>query len=111
MTADLAACSIEYSGLPTTGVFGRVDLTRPSIRSYPGRSRSAASFSAIPPAVGAYDLPLSLSTITTGLRFAAAMLLRASHAMPPVSAPSPITATTVRRRSPRSANAFASPSA
>ncbi len=52
-TAVLAACSAEYSGRPTTGAFGSVDLTCPSSRSYPGRSRIAAIRCAIPPAVGA----------------------------------------------------------
>jgi hypothetical protein len=41
----------------------------------------------------------------------AAMLLRASHAMPPVNAPSPITATVCRSVSPRSRRALAIPSA
>jgi hypothetical protein len=59
--------------------------------------------------VGAYERPLSLTTITNGF-FAPAMLLSASQHMPPVSAPSPTTATTWRR-SPRSANALAIPSA
>jgi hypothetical protein len=39
--------------------------------------------------------------MTSRLFFAAAMLLSASQAMPPVSAPSPTTATTVRSCSPR----------
>ena len=66
---------------------------------------------AIPPAVGAYDRPLSFSTITSGRPGAAAMLFSASQAIPPVSAPSPMTATTVRSVSLRSANALARPSA
>ena len=52
--------------------------------------------------VGAYERPLSLTTMTTGRSCAAAMLFSASHAMPPVRAPSPITATT-GRWSPRTA--------
>ena len=45
---------------------------------------------------------MSLNTMTSGRSCAAAMLFSASHAMPPVSAPSPITATTLRRSaSPR----------
>ena len=40
-----------------------------------------------------------------------AMLLSASQAIPPVSAPSPTTATTVRSVSPRSRKPRASPSA
>lgn len=59
--------------------------------------------------VGAYDRPLSLTTITRGLP-EVAMLFSASQHMPPVSAPSPTTATT-ERASPRSAYALASPSA
>ena len=39
---------------------------------------------------------MSLTTMTTGRSCAAAMLFSASQAMPPVSAPSPITATTGR---------------
>ena len=111
MTADFAACSAEYSGRPTTGAFGSVCLTRPSIRSYPGRSRIAAIRCAIPPVVGAYERPLSFSTITSGRSLAPAMLFSASQAIPPVSAPSPMTATTVRSRSLRRANALAIPSA
>ena len=41
----------------------------------------------------------------------AAMLLRASHAIPPVSAPSPMTATVCRSRSPCTRRALAIPSA
>ena len=61
--------------------------------------------------VGEYERPLSLTTMTMGRSLAAAMLLRASHAMPPVIAPSPITVTTVRSDSPRNENALANPSA
>ncbi len=53
---------------------------------------------------------MSLTTMTTLRSRPAAMLLSASHAMPPVSAPSPITATTWRC-CPVSAYARASPSA
>ena len=61
--------------------------------------------------VGAYDRALSLTTMTRG-RLDAAMVFSASHAIPPVSAPSPTTATTARRSSsPVSARAFARPSA
>ena len=59
--------------------------------------------------VGAYERPLSLTTTTTG-RLAAALVLSASHAMPPVSDPSPTIATTLRF-SPRNWYAFARPSA
>ena len=44
--------------------------------------------------VGAYERSLSLTTMTRGRSLAAAMLFSASQAMPPVSAPSPMTATT-----------------
>ncbi len=60
--------------------------------------------------VGAYDRSLSLTTMTTG-RSPVAMLFSASHAIPPVSAPSPTTATTQRFRSPRSWKPLAMPSA
>ena len=53
---------------------------------------------------------MSLTTMTSLLCLAIAMLLSASQAIPPVSAPSPITATTCRS-SPRIAYALASPSA
>ncbi len=59
--------------------------------------------------VGEYERPLSLTTTTT-CRLEDAMLFRASQHMPPVSAPSPTTATT-GRRSPRTSKALASPSA
>ena len=49
--------------------------------------------------------------MTSLLSLATAMLFSASQAMPPVSAPSPMTATTVRSVSPRSRYALASPSA
>ena len=61
--------------------------------------------------MGAYERALSLTTMTSG-RLDAAMVLSASQAIPPVSAPSPMTATTARRSSsPVSARALASPSA
>ena len=66
-------------------------------------------WSANPPMVGAYDRPLSLTTMTSWF-FAEAMLLSASQHIPPVSAPSPTTATTCRS-SPRSAKALDRPSA
>ena len=53
---------------------------------------------------------MSLTTITTLRSWPAAMLFSASQAIPPVSAPSPITATTWRC-CPVSAYARASPSA
>ncbi len=60
--------------------------------------------------VGEYERPLSFTTMTTGRVLSAAMLLSASQHMPPVSAPSPTTATTVRWE-PVSWNALARPSA
>ena len=45
------------------------------------------------PTFGAIDMPLSFTTITIGMSSPPA-LRRASKATPPVSAPSPITATT-----------------
>lgn len=53
---------------------------------------------------------MSLTTITSGRSLASAMLLSASQAMPPVRAPSPMTATTWSSRS-RTSFAFARPSA
>ena len=53
---------------------------------------------------------MSLTTMTSRSRGLSAMLFSASQAMPPVSAPSPTTATTVRS-SPDSRNPFAMPSA
>ncbi len=49
--------------------------------------------------------------MTTGRLRAAPMLLSASHAIPPVSAPSPTTTTTWRSSSPLSVCALAKPSA
>ena len=49
---------------------------------------------AIAPTFGEIDIPLSLSTITIGVCRPPA-LWSASNATPPVSAPSPITATTL----------------
>ncbi len=60
--------------------------------------------------VGAYERSLSLTTMISGRSRAAAMLLSASQAMPPVSAPSPMTATTWSSR-PSTSLALASPSA
>ncbi|CAM5456370.1 hypothetical protein SVIOM342S_06627 [Streptomyces violaceorubidus] len=60
--------------------------------------------------VGAYERSLSLTTMISDRSRAAAMLFSASQAMPPVSAPSPITATTWLR-SPRTWRALARPSA
>ena len=54
---------------------------------------------------------MSLTTMTRGRSLSAAMLLIASQAMPPVSAPSPMTATVCRWRSPLSRRALAMPSA
>ena len=48
----------------------------------------------------AYERPLSFTTITMRRFFAVAMLLSASHARPPVNAPSPMTPT-VHVRFPR----------
>jgi len=73
--------------------------------------RRRSRCSAKPPKVGSYERPLSLTTMTSRRSCPAAMLLRASQAMPPVSAPSPTTATTCRSTAPRSAYAFAMPSA
>ena len=55
-----------------------------------------ARWSASPPVVGAYERVLSLTTMTTGRSLAVAMLFSASQHIPPVSAPSPTTATTLR---------------
>ena len=59
------------------------------------------------PTVGAYERPLSFSTIVT-LRPLWPRLLSPSNAMPPVMDPSPMTATT-RRLPPVVASAVASP--
>ena len=63
----------------------------------------------MPPIVGAYERPLSLTTMTRGRSVSVAMLLRASQAMPPVSAPSPMTATVCRPLSPRTRRPSAIP--
>src|SRR5689334_20260693 len=80
-----------------------------SARSYRGLVRMAVRRLAIPPTVGVYDRPLSLTTIRTG-RAAAARLLRTSQAMPPVVARSPMAATTGASM-PFKALALAMPSA
>ena len=65
----------------------------------------------MPPMVGAYERPLSF-TMTMSLRvLSSEMLFNASHVMPPVSAPSPTTATTCRSCWPVISNAFEMPSA
>src|SRR5271154_174256 len=81
------------------------------ICSYDGESRRLERCAARPPTVGAYERPLSLTTMTTGRSRPAAIVLSASQLMPPVSEPSPTTATTARSDSPLIANALASPSA
>lgn len=48
----------------------------------------------MPPIVGAYERPLSLTTMTRLRSLSSEMLFNASQVMPPVSAPSPTTATT-----------------
>ena len=65
----------------------------------------------MPPIVGAYERPLSLTTITRLRSLSSEMLLSASHVMPPVSAPSPTTATTWRSRRPVRISARETPSA
>lgn len=60
--------------------------------------------------VGPYERSLSFTTMINGRSLAAAMLLSASHAMPPVRAPSPMTATTWWGR-PSTSFALARPSA
>ena len=65
----------------------------------------------MPPIVGAYERPLSLTTITRRRVLSSLMLLSASQVMPPVSAPSPTTATTYRSPWPVIANAREMPSA
>ena len=64
----------------------------------------------MPPVTLSMAMLLSLST-TSMSGFDEAMLLSASKAMPPVSDPSPMTATTLRSVSPRSCEAMAMPSA
>ena len=54
---------------------------------------------------------MSLTTITSRRSCPVAMLFSASQAIPPVSAPSPMTATVVRSVSPCSARPLAMPSA
>ena len=88
---------------------GVVELTiaRPLVNS--GLERSAPRYDAIEPTFGAIDISLSLR-ITRKLVFSRPALLIASYARPPVSAPSPITATTVSSLPARS-RAVAMPSA
>ncbi len=50
----------------------------------------------MPPMVGPYERPLSLTIITRRRELSSLMLLSASQVIPPVSAPSPTTATTKR---------------
>jgi len=66
---------------------------------------------AIPPIVGAYERPLSLTTMTRLRALSSEMLLSASHVIPPVRAPSPTTATTCRSPWPVISNAREMPSA
>lgn len=80
--------------LPTTGVLRSTSFPQASTFSYPSVVRRVARWLARPPMVGEYDRSLSLTTMISGRSLAAAMLLSASQAMPPVSAPSPMTATT-----------------
>ena len=54
---------------------------------------------------------MTMTSLRCGWVVSAAMALRASQATPPVSAPSPMTATTQRSCSPRTRWAFAIPSA
>ena len=61
--------------------------------------------------VGEYDRSLSFTTITKFRSSLDAMLFNASQAIPPVSAPSPTTTTTVRFSSPFSLKPRAIPSA
>ena len=48
----------------------------------------------MPPMVGAYERPLSFTTMISRRLLSSEMLLSASQVMPPVSAPSPTTAMT-----------------
>src|SRR5690554_5628308 len=66
---------------------------------------------AIPPIVGAYDRPLSLTTITRFRLLSSLMLFSASQVIPPVSDPSPTTATTCRSSWPVICKAREMPSA
>ena len=81
-----------------------------SAGSYLGLVRISVSRFASPPTVGVYERPLSLTMTTRRRSWPAAMLLSASQAMPPVRAPSPMTATTWSSL-PRIWLAFAMPSA
>ena len=65
----------------------------------------------MPPIVGAYERPLSLTTMISRRVLSSVMLLSASHVMPPVSAPSPTIATTWRSSWPVIAKAREMPSA
>ncbi|CAB4733759.1 unannotated protein [freshwater metagenome] len=73
-----------------------------------GRSRSAGRASVRLEMVGAYERPLSFSTMMTR-RLEWPRLLSASYAMPPVIEPSPITATMCRRGSCPASRATARP--
>ncbi|MDF2920737.1 MAG: hypothetical protein K0S70_4955 [Microbacterium sp.] len=65
----------------------------------------------MPPIVGAYERPLSLTTMTRLRSLSSEMLLSASHVIPPVSEPSPTTVTTWRSVRPVRAKAREMPSA
>ena len=95
---------------PISPMPSRARLPRARVSSYLSDVRRPCRWWARPPTVGAYERPLSLTTITRGTLGPAAMELRASQAMPPVSAPSPTTAT-VQESSPLCCFASAIPSA
>ena len=78
---------------------------------YARRVRTVFRNRAMPPMVGAYELPLSLTTMISRRELSSLMLLSASQVIPPVSAPSPTTATTKRSFWPVIANEREIPSA
>ena len=63
----LTACSASYSGAPTSGVRAERVLHHVEHLLVAGLSRSVARWSARPPIVGAYERPLSFTTMTSGL--------------------------------------------
>ena len=79
--------------VPPPGIRLSRSLMRVFARRYCGLTRRRDKWRLSPPTFLAIDILLSLSTTSNGSREVPA-LLSASYAMPPVSAPSPMTATT-----------------
>ena len=100
--APISALANALRAAPPNGMWSNTSLPRSRTKFANGLVRSTERYEAIEPTLGAIDISLSLR-ITMKFVLSWPALLIASYARPPVSAPSPITATTVSSLPPNRA--------